>query len=87
MCVKMKATLTKKENFDPFKDSPLEEEGDEGAEKGQWGPTLGHLHCFVFEDEGGSLVSFKGEPSHVQGRVAIGGFQFCAFCVATEFKE
>ena len=49
--------------------------------------TLDHLHRSVFEDEGGSLVSFKGEPSHVQGRVAIGGLQFCAFCVATEFKE
>ena len=39
--------LTEKKDFDPFKDSPLEEEGDEGAEKGQWRPTLGHLQRFV----------------------------------------
>ena len=39
--------LTEQKDFDPFKDSPLEEEGDEGAEEGQGGPTLGHLHRFV----------------------------------------
>ena len=41
--------LTEQKDFDPFKDSPLEEEGDEGAEEGQGGPTLGHLHRFVLK--------------------------------------
>ena len=57
MCVKMKATLTKKEDSDPFKDSPLDEKGHNCTDERQRRPALGQIH-FEFLSISGSSHGF-----------------------------
>ena len=75
--------LTEQKDSDPFKDSPLGEKGHEGAEEGQGGQTLGHLHCFVLKvcvcDNVHVINTWPSSQFCVRGRVTIGGLQFCAF--------